>query len=68
MGGVATYVAKQDHKETLKINEGTEDNEYIVTRHSQFRKPINIINVYGELNRELLPKSLTKNGKKSSRM
>ena len=31
----------------LKIAEGQENDELIVTRHSQFDPPINIINVYG---------------------
>ena len=30
----------------MKYSEG--DQEYIITRHGQFCKPINIINIYGE--------------------
>ena len=30
------------------VSEGTEDNEYIVTRYSQFVTPVNIILVYGD--------------------
>ena len=47
MGGVATYVEESDTDNVLKVSEGKESNEYIVTRHSQFSTPINIINVYG---------------------
>ena len=48
MGGVATLVKESDVKDTLKVAEGAGDNEYLVTRHSQFHVPINIIVVYGE--------------------
>ena len=30
------------------MEEGENDDEYVITRHGQFKKPINIINVYGE--------------------
>ena len=30
------------------MSEGSGTNEYLITRHSQFRIPINVINVYGE--------------------
>ena len=48
MGGVATLVRESDLKDTLKVSEGTGNNEYLVTRHSQFSVPVNIIVVYGE--------------------
>ena len=48
MGGVATLVKESDLKDTLKVSEGSGDNEYLVTRHSQFSIPVNIIVVYGE--------------------
>ena len=49
MGGVATLVAEKDYEEALKMSEGLEGNEYIVTRHSQFKVPINIINISGDV-------------------
>ena len=49
MGGVATCVAESDDVTTLKVSEGKDDNEFLITRHSQFRNPINIINVYGDV-------------------
>ena len=49
MGGVATYVLDKDAGQTLKVSEGTEGNEYIITRHNQFKNPINVINVYGDV-------------------
>ena len=47
MGGVSVSVMSEDAQSSLKICEGEGDNEYIVTRHSQFYPAINIINVYG---------------------
>ena len=32
----------------MKIKEGVDQDEYIVTKHDNFAIPINIINVYGE--------------------
>ena len=49
MGGVATCVAEADEGETLKISEGDNENEYIVTRHTQFKTPLNVINLYGDV-------------------
>ena len=37
------------HKESfMKIKEGDNDDEYLITRHSNFKTPLNLINVYGE--------------------
>ena len=46
-GGVAICVKRKDASATLKESEGNK-TEMIVTRHSQFIRPINIITVYGE--------------------
>ena len=48
MGGVATCVAVREASNVLKVAEGVNDDEYIITRHGQFRTPINIVNIYGE--------------------
>ena len=40
MGGIATCVKKSEAKIALKIIEGVVDNEYLVTRQSQFLVPI----------------------------
>ena len=48
MGGVATCVNKKDSDSVLMTKEGEDKDEYIITRHSQFLRPINVINVYGE--------------------
>ena len=48
MGGVATLVDKKSSAQSIKISEGANGNEYIITRHSQFSKPVNIINIYGD--------------------
>ena len=49
MGGVATCVAVRDKDHAIVVSEGKDNNEFIVMRHSQFLKPINIINVYGDV-------------------
>ena len=49
MGGVATAVRIDEKIATIKVDEGIDKDEFIWTRHSQFRTPINIINVYGEI-------------------
>ena len=48
MGGVATAVIDEENSSTIKTLEGNDKDEFIVTRHSQFQRPINIINNYGE--------------------
>ena len=45
-GGIATLISKSHSNSVLKVGEGSEPDEYLVTRHSQFSIPINIINVY----------------------
>ena len=48
MGGVAVLVKECDSDSVIKAAEGSDDNEYLVTRHSQFTIPINVITLYGE--------------------
>ena len=48
-GGIATYVREDERNTTLKVKEGTNENEFLITRHDQFVKPINVINFYGKL-------------------
>ena len=48
MGGVATFVDRKYKDNFVKISEGEHNDEYLVTRHSNFKYPLNIINVYGE--------------------
>ena len=36
------------NSDALKIAEGTDYNEFIVTQHTQFQVPLNILNIYGE--------------------
>merc|ERR1711954_38182 len=47
-GGIATLVVDSDFSDCLKVSEGKDINEFIVTRHSEFNIPINIIHVYGQ--------------------
>ena len=46
-GGIATFVSNSMALHTLKSHEGEGNNEFIVTRHSNFGTALNIINVYG---------------------
>ena len=46
-GGISTSIANKESSKTLKIKEGIDDKEYIITRHDQFTNPINLINIYG---------------------
>ena len=48
-GGVATSVILDDEKHALKVKEGVEGDEYLITKHTQFKVPINIFNIYGEV-------------------
>ena len=48
-GGIATAIILDDSKHALKVKEGIEGDEFLVTKHSQFRVPINVFNIYGEV-------------------
>ena len=39
MGGVATLVRNVDLKDLVKVSEGSGENEYIITRYSQYTVP-----------------------------
>ena len=47
MGGVATFVTNDLKQNTVKVKEGIEKDEYIVTRLDHVSPAINIMNVYG---------------------
>ena len=44
-GGIATAVEMSDAANCVRVEVGTDNNEYIVTRHDQFEVPINVINM-----------------------
>ena len=48
MGGIATAIRNDEKQLCLKVEEGEENDDFIITRHGQFSKPINICNAYGE--------------------
>ena len=48
-GGIATCFQHHDRLHTLKSHDENEGHEMLVTRHNQFSVPINIINVYGQV-------------------
>ena len=47
MGGVATSVIKDLQQRTIKVGEGVDDDEYLITRLDHCHPAINIVNVYG---------------------
>ena len=49
MGGIATAIKENEKQYAIKTDEGCEKDEFLITRHSQFIQPINVINCYGEI-------------------
>ena len=47
-GGVATVVANYLKANTVKVAEGQEGDEYIITRIDNVLPPVNIVNIYGQ--------------------
>ena len=45
-GGIVTSVRDDESIDCLKVTEGQDCNEFIITRHSKFQTPINVINLY----------------------
>ena len=60
-GGVASYIRNKDASNALKMTEGTNENEFIVTRHGQFFPAINVINFYGSQERRTEKERLDNN-------
>ena len=49
MDGVATVLRNDEKLSAIKVDEGLDKDEFILTRHGQFSPPINILNIYGEI-------------------
>ena len=47
MGGISTSIVEKDAPYVVLVKDGSDD-EYLITRHSQFCIPLNVINWYGE--------------------
>ena len=47
MGGVCTAVKNNLKPYTVKVKEGSDEDEYLVTRLDHIRPAINVVNVYG---------------------
>ena len=47
MGGVALLVKNPDEGSVIKTAEGTDKNQFIMTRHNNYAVPINVIVYYG---------------------
>ena len=48
MGGISTSVRNDDKDYVVKTYEGQNADEFLITRHANFLRPINVINIYGE--------------------
>lgn len=48
MGGISTLVRSKDKDYFVRICEGDQNDEFLVTRHTIFLQPLNVINIYGE--------------------
>ena len=47
-GGVATVVSNYLRPHTVRVFEGKEEDEYIITRLEHVVPPVNIVNIYGQ--------------------
>ena len=47
-GGIATLIANHLRQNTVKAGEGSDGDEYLITRLNHVRPTLNIVNIYGE--------------------
>ena len=47
-GDVATVIKNNLNKNTIKVDEGMDGDEYIITRYDRVNPALNIVNIYGE--------------------
>ena len=47
-GGVATVVKDNLKNNTIKVDEGRDGDEYIITRYDHVKPAMNIVNIYGK--------------------
>ena len=48
MGGVATMVASHLRPHTVRVAEGRQGDEYIITRLDHVEPAVNVVNIYGD--------------------
>ena len=48
MGGVSISVKNDESPSVVKVAEGEDNNEFILTRHAHFQPAVNVLAVYGE--------------------
>ena len=48
-GGIASLVRESDKDSIVKVSEGLDDQEIISTRYAKYNPPINIMNIYNEV-------------------
>jgi exonuclease III len=61
MGGVATLVANDVKAHALKVTEGENDDEFLITRLGHVVPPVNILNVYGGIEGRMSRLEVTEN-------
>ena len=49
MGGISTAVSDDLKPFAVKVKEGEEEDEFLITRLEQVTPPINVVNIYGEI-------------------
>ena len=47
-GGVATVITDNLKNNTIKVDEGRDGDEYIITRYDHVKPAMNIVNIYGK--------------------
>jgi hypothetical protein len=48
MGGISTSIREDENQFCLKVDYGENNDEFLITRHCQYLKHINIFNNYGK--------------------
>ena len=48
MGGISTSVIDEEKQYVVKTAEGSDSDEFMITRHANFHNPVNVIVIYGE--------------------
>ena len=47
-GGISTSIITSEASDCVRVEEGKDNNEFLLTRRSQFDRPINVLNLYGQ--------------------
>ena len=61
MGGVATLVSNEVKSQALKVTEGEEKDEFLLTRLGHVVPAVNVLNVYGGIEARMTKQEVTEN-------